>query len=153
PRVAGRRRRGRTAPALPPRSRFAPSTEPRRARPRPAPGTSRPPPAPRRRPAGPRSPRPPSRTPPAAARRSARGGSPPGWCRRRNAESAVRSGASEALSQVRCRPLRRVDVDVDAGAELEAGLDREAGGDVDVPVELVSAAGGGADPEVQLGGA
>src|SRR4051794_31908269 len=57
----------------------------------------------------------------------------------------------EAVTQVRGSALGRVDVDVDAGPELEAGLDRQAGGDVDVPVELVSPAGGSADPEVELG--
>src|SRR5689334_24471294 len=57
----------------------------------------------------------------------------------------------ETLPQVRGGALGGIDVDVDAGGELEGGLDGEAWGDVDVPVEVRGAAGGGAHPEVELG--
>src|SRR6476620_11626984 len=50
----------------------------------------------------------------------------------RRRTSPRRSLSRKALPQIRSRPLRRVDIDVDP------------------PVELLGAAGGGADPEVQL---
>src|SRR4051794_32487667 len=58
---------------------------------------------------------------------------------------------AECIAQVRGGALRRVDVHVDPGAQLEAGADRQPGDDVDVPAELLGPARGGANPKVQLG--
>src|SRR5436190_22336246 len=57
---------------------------------------------------------------------------------------------AQRLAQVARRALGWIDVHLDAGAELEPGADGEPGDDVDVPAELLRAARGRADPEVQL---
>src|ERR1700712_71819 len=50
------------------------------------------------------------------------------WGIGRGLGATVRS-VSQGFAQIGGRSLGRIDVDVDAGAELEAGLDRQAGGD------------------------
>src|SRR4051794_18520193 len=61
-----------------------------------------------------------------------------------------RTGLAERGPQVGGGPFGLVDVDLDAGAELEAGADRQPRDDVDVPAELLGPARRVADPEVEL---
>ena len=124
---------------------------PRPGRPRRARGTSRARRRPRRRRAAPRARRRPRGTPPPAARRSARAGSPPGSVGDEAGDRSRVRRHQRHSSQVGGGALGRVGVDVHAGGELEGGLDREPRRDVDVPVEVLGAARGGAHPEVELG--
>ena len=101
--------------------------------------------------AGPRSPRRP-RGRPRASRSAKRPCGIPSWVRvgdEAGDRSRVRwhpRSVAQGFAQVGGRPLGRVDVDVDAGAELEAGLDRQPRGDVDVPVEAARRRGGRCGP-------
>src|SRR4051812_32449896 len=58
-------------------------------------------------------------------------------------------GAPLDLAQLGRRLLGGDDVQVHAGAELEAGHVRQARHDVDAPAEVLGAEGSGAHPEVQ----
>ena len=69
--------------------------------------------------------------------------------RSRGCSLAADVGRSRRPAQLAGRPLGRHDVDVQAGAQLEAGEACEPRQDVDVPVEVVRAARRGAHPEVE----
>jgi hypothetical protein len=83
------------------------------------------------------------------------GGEPPAADRRRawhhglHRRLVARAVAASGVAQVRRSPLRRVDAEVHAGADLETGEVGEARHDVDAPAEVVGAARGGAHPQVQ----